>query len=85
MVPQAVGWDRFKATKGRKRHTVVDTLGLVLCVLVTAASLPGREGGKRVLQRLSELGAKVGRLYLVWVDGGYSGQPFLQWVMERFR
>jgi len=78
MVQQGVGFDRFKATKERKRHTVVDTLGLVMCVLVTAASLPEREGGKRVLQRLSELGAKVCRLYLVWVDGGYSGQPFLQ-------
>jgi putative transposase len=85
MVQQAVGFDRFKATKGRKRHTVVDTLGLVMSVLVTAASLPEREGGKRVLQRLSELGAKVCRLYLVWVDGGYSGQPFVQWVMDRFR
>ena len=31
MVQQAVGFDRFKATKGRKRHTVVDTLGLVMC------------------------------------------------------
>ena len=58
MVQQAVGFDRFKATKGRKRHTVVDTLGLVMCVLVTAASLPEREGGKRVLQQWSELGAK---------------------------
>lgn len=85
MVQQAVGFDQFKMTKGRKRHTVVDTLGLVMCVLVTAASVPEREGGKQVLQRLSELGAKVCRLYLVWVDGGYSGQPFLQWAMDRFR
>ena len=85
MVHQAVGFDCFKATEGRKRHTVVDTLGLVMCVLVTAASLPEREGGKQVLQRLSELGDKVCRLYLVWVDGGYSGLPFLQWVMDRCR
>ncbi len=56
-----------------------------MAVLVTAASLPEREGGKRVLQRLSELGAKVCRLYLVWVDGGYTGQPLLQWVMDRLR
>ncbi|MBW4694873.1 MAG: hypothetical protein KME27_24250 [Lyngbya sp. HA4199-MV5] len=57
----------------------------MMAVLVTAASLPEREGGKRVLQRLSELGAKVCRLYLVWVDGGYTGQPLLQWVMDRLR
>lgn len=85
MVQQAVGFDQFKMTKGRKRHTVVDTLGLVMGVLVTAASVPEREGGKQVLQRLSALGAPVCRLYLVWVDGGYSGQPFLQWVMDRWR
>jgi putative transposase len=85
MVQQAVVFDRFKATKGRKRHTAVETLGLVMTVRVTAASLPEREGGKRVLQRLSDLGAKVCRLYLVWVDGGYTGQPLLQWVMDRLR
>ena len=36
IVQQAVGFDQFKMTKGRKRHTVVDTLGLVMYVLVTA-------------------------------------------------
>ncbi len=85
MVHQAVGFDRFKATKGRKRHTVVDTLGLVMCVLVSAASLPERAGGQAVLQRLHALGDQVARLYLVWVDGGYKGAPFLEWVMDRFR
>jgi len=85
MVHQAVGFDSFKATKGRKRHTVVETLGLVMCVLVSAASLPERAGGRQVLQRLYELGDKVARLYLVWVDGGYKGAPFLEWVMDRFR
>jgi len=85
MVHQEVGFDSFKATKGRKRHTVVDTLGLVMCVLVTAASVPERAGGRQVLQRLYELGDKVARLYLIWVDGGYKGAPFLEWVMDSFR
>ncbi len=45
MVSQAVGFDGAKQIKGRKRHMCVDTLGLVLRVLVTAASTPEREGG----------------------------------------
>jgi len=85
MVQQAVGFDQFKMTKGRKRRTVVDPLGLVMCVLVTAASVPEREGSQQVLQWLSELGTKGCRLYLLWVDGGYSWQPFLQGVMDHFR
>ena len=66
MVHEAVGFDAFKATKGRKRFTVVDTLGLAMMVLVTAASVPEREGGKQVLQRLFDLGDNVRRLYLIY-------------------
>jgi transposase len=85
MVHEEVGFDHGKLIKGRKRHTAVDTLGLVMMVLVSAASVPEREGGKRLLERLHQLGEKIRRLYLIWVDGGYSGQPFLQWVMDKFR
>ena len=59
MVNKAVGFDAGKKTKGRKRHAVVDTLGLLLCVVVTAASLPKREGGKRVLEKVSQMGQTV--------------------------
>ncbi len=62
----------------------MDTLGLVMCVLVTAANIPEREGGKQILARLQQLGKQVRRLYLVWVDGGYSGEPFLRFVMDTF-
>lgn len=85
MVQKAVGYDAAKKTKGRNRPTVVDTLGWLMCVVVTAASGPEREGGKQALERLFALGEKVRRLYLVWVDGGYKGPDFLQWVMDRFR
>ena len=85
MVNQAVGFDVAKYTKGRKRHTAVDTLGLVLRVVVTAASMPEREGGKMVLEAVHRMGKAVHRLYLIWSDGGYSGQPFLQWAMDNFR
>ena len=62
---------------GRKRHLTVDTLGLVLRVLVTAANVPEREGGKQVLAKVKQMGNAVSRLHTVWVDGGYDGDPFL--------
>lgn len=82
MVHKEVGFDAAKNVKGRKRHLTVDTLGLVLRVLVTAASVPEREGGKEVLKQVYQMGQSVSRLFLIWVDGGYSGNPFLQWVMD---
>jgi len=84
MVHDAVGFDKAKHIKGRKRHTAVDTLGLVLRVVVTAASVPERVGGQQVLQKVHQIGDAVSRLYLIWVDGGYSGNPFLQWAMDMF-
>jgi len=84
MVNKAVSYDTHKATKRRKRHTVVDTLRLVMCVLVSCANVPEREGGQEALGRLQQLGEQVRRLYLVWVDGGYSGKPFLRFVMDTF-
>jgi len=49
MVAETVGYDAGKQIKGRKRFMSVDTLGLVLRVLVTAASVGEREGGRGVL------------------------------------
>ena len=85
MVNEAVGYDGAKNRKGRKRHTVTDTLGLVLRVVVTAASVPERAGGKQVLTKVRKMGDAVSRLSVVWVDGGYSGQPFLRWAMDNLR
>jgi putative transposase len=46
MIHSEVGYDAGKKTKGRKRHLLVDTLGLMMVVVVTAASVPEREGAK---------------------------------------
>jgi putative transposase len=73
----SVGYDAAKNIKGRKRHLLVDTLGLVLGVLVTAANVPEREGGQTLLGRTLNWFAW---LRLLWVDGGYSGPDFAQWV-----
>jgi transposase len=82
MVNQAVGYDAGKKIKGRKRFMTVDTLGLVLRVLVTAANVGEREGGKQVLKRVKQSHHKIFRLTTIWVDGGFDGEPFMQWVMN---
>ena len=57
--------------KGRKRHIVVDTLGLLLAVVVHPADIQDRDGAKLVLSKL--LG-RFPKLKLVWADGAYAGQ-----------
>ena len=56
---------------GRKRHVVVDSLGLVLAVLVTAASVQDRDGAYRLLALLRE---RFSTITLIWADGGYAGR-----------
>ena len=82
MISQAVGYDAGKKVKGRKRFVTVDTLGLILRVLVTAANVDERSGGKQVLTKVKQMGNTVSRLNTIWVDGGYDGNPFMQWVMD---
>jgi len=65
-----------KQIKGRKRHLLVDTLGLVLAVVVHAANIQDRDGATLVLERLTH---KFSRLRLIWADGAYAGQ-LLEWV-----
>lgn len=65
------GYDAGKKVNGRKRHVVVDTLGLLLVVMVTAASVQDRDGGARVLERLR---FRMPSVAVVWADGGYAGR-----------
>src|SRR5512144_1756374 len=65
------GYDGGKKVNGRKRHIVVDTLGLLLVVLVTAASVQDRDGGARVLDRLR---FRMPSVAVIWADGGYAGR-----------
>ena len=64
------GFDAGKKIMGRKRHLVVDTLGLILGVLVTSANVPDREGAAQLLPSVLR---RHGRLRQLWADGGYSG------------
>ena len=72
-----VGYDAGKRIKGRKRHLLVDTLGLLLGVAVTPASCPERDGAQKVLSQVADWFTRLRRL---WVDGGYTGESFAQWV-----
>ena len=75
------GYDAGKQVKGRKRHIVVDTLGLLLVVVVTAASVQDRDGARLVFQRLN---GACKKLRLIWVDGAYRGK-LMAWVASHFQ
>jgi transposase len=85
MIHSAVGFDGNKKIKGRKRHLLVDTLGLMIVVVVSAASVPERAGALLVLAKLQLISEKVPRLVRIWVDGGYDGKDFMQSVMDTYR
>jgi len=74
------GFDGNKKVKGRKRHIMVDVLGLLLAVVVHKASIQERAGAKLLLSRAVEKG--FARLELIWADGGYSGQPMIDWAAK---
>lgn len=80
-VPSIRGFDAGKKIMGRKRHILVDTLGLLIVVAVTAASVQDRDGARVLLKRLGGAGKKLRR---IWVDGGYRGE-LLEWVKARFK
>lgn len=65
------GYDGHKKIKGRKRHILVDTLGNLLAVAVTAANLNDRVGAQLVLSKLERQIAR--RLLKIWADQGYRG------------
>lgn len=78
-VPKASsGYDAGKRTPGRKRHLLVDCLGLLLGVMVTAASVQDRDAARPLLERAR---ARFHRLALVWADGGYAGR-LVTWAAE---
>jgi IS5 family transposase len=71
-VPKATrGWDNAKKVNGRKRHIAVDTMGLVLAVVITAASVQDRDGARPLLWNLHRA---CRRIKLVWADAGYAGK-----------
>lgn len=72
------GYDAGKKVKGRKRHILVDTMGLLLSVVVLAANIQDRDGAKTVCTHARR---KLPRLRLLWADGGYAGK-LVDWVYD---
>jgi putative transposase len=72
-----VGFDAGKKVKGRKRHILVDTLGLLIAVVVTSASVQDYHGARPVLERVK---GDCPRLKVIWADGIYEKQWLIDWV-----
>jgi putative transposase len=75
------GYDAGKKVNGRKRHIVTDTTGLLLVVLVTAASVQDRDAGRLLL---SAVGLCFPSITTVWADSGYAGQ-LVDWAHTTWR
>jgi putative transposase len=69
-------FDAHKHVKGRKRHILVDTLGLPLSIYVTPADLHDTQGAHRLLAGLKSF---VPRLKTIWADAAYRGQELADW------
>jgi putative transposase len=79
------GVDVHKQVNGRKRHIVVEVLGLLLLVVVHSAGVPDRSGGKVTWERLftrikRNIHNRWCRLKLIWADGGY--ETIVTWVKQ---
>jgi putative transposase len=73
------GYDAHKNVKGRKRHLLVDTLGLPLPVCVTPANVQDRIGARLLLAGLNPL---VPCLKKIWADGAYTGEELARWCEQ---
>ena len=65
------GFDGGKKVRGKKRHLLVDTEGLVVEAKVHSAKVPDQDGIKRLLEPAR---SRLGRLIHLWVDAGYRGR-----------
>ena len=77
------GYDAGKKVNGRKRHILVDTIGLLLMVVVLPANIQDRHGAKELLAAFfSQVTPR--RVKHIWADGGYTG-ALLGWARKLWR
>lgn len=67
----AKGFDGYKRVNGRKRHIIVDTLGLILSTVVTAANVQDRDALKLLCNKMKGLYPRMSRIF---ADFGYEGR-----------
>ena len=77
---EARGRDNAKNVDGRKRHIVVDSMGLLLAVLVTAASVDDARGAQELFARLE--GQPMGKVTRMFADSKYHNYELYEWVAE---
>ena len=75
------GYDAGKKINGRKRHIAVDTIGLLLTVLITAAGVQDRDGARPLLWNLRKAFPSI---RLTWADSGYAGK-LITWAKTKLR
>ena len=75
------GYDAGKKVSGRKRHLVVDTLGLVLAVVVHAASSQDYDGARTVIAKLKN---NYKRLKVIFADSAYGRKGLPDWTTATF-
>ena len=78
------GYDAGKKINGRKRHIVVDTLGLILAVVVHPANVQDYDGAVQVLGLLDRLKDRFRRLKVIFADSAYGRNDLPQSVKETF-
>src|SRR6516165_4989838 len=77
------GRDNAKNVDGRKRHIVVDSMGLLLAVLVTAASVDDAQAASQLFGRLD--GQPVGKVRRMFADSKYHNYALYEWVEKNAR
>ena len=77
------GYDAGKKVNGRKRHILVDTLGLLLWVTVLPANLQDRAGARHLLRAFFGQAPRP-KVKHLWADGGYTG-ALLDWARQAWR
>ena len=79
------GYDAGKKINGRKRHILVDTIGLLLLVTVLPANLQDRDGARQLLTGFfSQCQSMRRRVRHIWADGGYAG-TLVEWTLKLWR
>ena len=77
---EEIGYDAGKKIKGRKRHIITDTLGLLMTVVVHGADKQDRSAAESVIETLKY---RFPRLTKIFADGGYTGQ-LLECIKKKF-
>ena len=77
------GYDAGKKVNGRKRHVLVDTMGLILLALVLPANIQDRDGARQLLTAFFGQPSRR-RVRHIWADGGYAG-ALVDWARQLWR